>query len=141
MSATNVDVRLAALSSTGGFSRTPNRVSDIDTLRELESLSRNAVFEGTGDTGRSGTSSPVSEGRVRELEDKVRRLKIQLAEEQMRNATVIEELQQVRGQLTKSQEVLVSFAQRAREDREEAASTARKRMARSEPSGGHGGGE
>jgi len=87
------------------------------------------------------SSSPtVNEAtRVRELEDKVRRLKIQLAEEQMSKATVMEELQQVRGQLTKSQEVLVSFANRAREDREEAASTARKRMARSEPSGSGGG--
>jgi hypothetical protein len=74
---------------------------------------------------------------MRELEEKTRRLKLQLAEEQMRNATLIEELQNVRGQLTRSQEVIVTFAQRARQDREELSSSmnGRKRMARSMPNG------
>jgi hypothetical protein len=75
---------------------------------------------------------------VRALEAQVRKLKIQLAEEQMRNATVVEELHNVRGELSKSNDVLITFAQRARQDRERVLSeeselNGRKRLARSEP--------
>jgi hypothetical protein len=58
----------------------------------------------------------------------------------MRNATLAEENQDLRGQLTKSQEVLISFAERAREDRLEAEHNGRKRVATSMPSLGGGGG-
>ena len=54
----------------------------------------------------------------------------------MRSATAAEENDALRSQLTKSQEVLISFAQRAREDREEVQREGvRKRSANSLPSG------
>ena len=86
----------------------------------------------------SGLASPAADNRVRALEAQVRKLKIQLAEEQMRNATVVEELHNVRGELSKSNDVLITFAQRARQDRERVLSeeselNGRKRLARSEP--------
>ena len=76
------------------------------------------------------------ETQVKQREEQVRRLKAQLADEQIRNATAAEEITALRGQLTKSQEVLVTFAQRAREDREEVQlDNIRKRSAHSLPNG------
>jgi len=112
-------------------------------MRELDQVERSLTTARTG-LARSGSgagsgstsigTSPEAQSRLRELEVQVRRLKAQLADEQQRNATAAEEIADLRGQLTKSQEVLVTFAQRAREDREEIAMAAgRKRMARSAP--------
>jgi len=144
---TDVDGRLAALTASGkGFS-TLYRPSEIDTLREFEAVSRNLPSQvpplsrpNTPSSGQSPGGRDGSGGKVREYEQKVRLLKIQLAEQQMRNATLAEENQDLRGQLTKSQEVLISFAERAREDRLEAEHNGRKRVATSMPSLGGGGG-
>jgi hypothetical protein len=147
---TSVEGRLAALASGGGFVRTGHVPSQLDTLREFEAVSRSMprsmstpLMAVSSASSSPGTSADIIiDPRLRELEAKVRALKIELAEEQMRNATVIEELQDVRGQLTKSQEVLISFARRAGEDRSElersingGGGSSRKRMARSVPSG------
>jgi|WetSurMetagenome_2_1015567.scaffolds.fasta_scaffold00274_32 hypothetical protein len=157
--------RLAALTSSGGGlarrqQQTSNgQQSEMDVLWEMDAVSRNLNFDqqqqqrrtplrssasssrldltqSGGGGGGSGNASPESLTRMRELENQVRRLKTQLADEQMRNATAGEEIQALRGQLTKSQEVIVTFAQRAREDREEIQrEVTRKRAARSVPSG------
>lgn len=153
----SVDSRLAALTTSRSLSFAAQQqpaVRDLEALHEMETLNRSmsaprlglasSFSESSTPSPSSGAaSSPASiDGRVRALEAQVRKLKIQLAEEQMRNATVVEELHNVRGELSKSNDVLVTFAQRARQDRERvlseetASNGGRKRLARSEPSGG-----
>jgi len=132
---------------------------DLETFHEMETLNRSisaprlglsssvsrslspsssSSYASDSHSPSSGLASPAADNRVRALEAQVRKLKIQLAEEQMRNATVVEELHNVRGELSKSNDVLITFAQRARQDRERVLSeeselNGRKRLARSEP--------
>ena len=165
---TSVDSRLAALTASRGLSfaaatalsrnaRQPTS-QDLETFHEMETLNRSisaprlglsssvsrslspssSSYASDSHSPSSGLASPAADNRVRALEAQVRKLKIQLAEEQMRNATVVEELHNVRGELSKSNDVLITFAQRARQDRERVLSeeselNGRKRLARSEP--------
>lgn len=120
---TSVDERLAALKASGGFGSTRAQ-SEIDALWEIDSMTRRSasaprlVLTQSSDSAAS-PSPEVQQSEMRNLKAKVRALKSQLADEQMRNATAAEELSSLRSQLTHSQEALVAFAQRAREDREE----------------------
>ena len=58
--------------------------------------------------------------RVRHLEAQVKELKVKLAEEKLNNTTAQEELRHLRQRMQGSEEAFIMFAERAREDREEA---------------------